>query len=192
MGSNGARANRPDLHFQLYTAKVDHLLRDLREGEADLAVWASTTGPSQDTRHCWAEPLVWVRAPSTVVDAAAPVPLVSYGEDCLLGRAAMNTLSQAGRDYEKVFIGSNLIGLIGAVAAGLGVMALPRSRAGLPGITVWDNAPLPKLPDIFCGIYVRGGADAEEREQLADAIAAALSPQSASESFTNGERDSAA
>jgi DNA-binding transcriptional LysR family regulator len=104
----------------------------------------------------------------------------------------MNTLSQAGRDYEKVFIGSNLIGLIGAVAAGLGVMALPRSRAGLPGIAVWENAPLPRLPDIFCGIYVRGGADVEEREQLADAIAAALSPQSSAESLASGRHTTAA
>jgi DNA-binding transcriptional LysR family regulator len=192
VGLKCARANRPDLHFQLYTAKVDHLLRDLREGEADLAIWASTTGPSQDTRHCWTEPLVWVRAPSTVIDAEAPVPLVSYGEDCLLGRAAMNTLSQAGRNYEKVFIGANLIALVGAVAAGFGVMALPRSRAGLPGIAVWENAPLPRLPDIFCGIYVRGGAEVEEREQLADAIAAALSPQAATGSFAQGQQHSAA
>jgi DNA-binding transcriptional LysR family regulator len=192
VGLKCARANRPDLHFQLYTAKVDHLLRDLREGEADLAIWASTTGPSQDTRHCWTEPLVWVRAPSTVIDAEAPVPLVSYGEDCLLGRAAMNTLSQAGRNYEKVFIGANLIALVGAVAAGFGVMALPRSRAGLPGIAVWENAPLPRLPDIFCGIYVRGGADVEEREQLADAIAAALSPQSSAESLASGRHTTAA
>lgn len=191
-GLKWARANRPDLHFQLYSAKIDQLLRDLRDNDADLAIWASVTGPSQDTRHCWTEPLVWVRAPSTVIDAEAPVPLVSFGEDCLLGRTAMNTLSKAGRNYEKVFVGSNLIGLVGAVAAGLGVMALPRSRTGLPGIAVWDSAPLPKLPDIFCGIYVRGGADVEEREQLADAIAAALSPQSASDSFANGQQNSAA
>ncbi|MBX9844164.1 MAG: LysR family transcriptional regulator [Xanthobacteraceae bacterium] len=191
-GLKCARADRPDLHFQLYSAKVDHLLRDLREGEADLAIWASTTGPSQDTRHCWAEPLVWVCAPSTAVDAEAPVPLVSYGEECLLGRVAMNTLSQAGRNYEKVFVGTSLIALVGAVAAGFGVMALPRSRAGLPGIAIWENAPLPKLPDIFCGIYVRGGADVEEREQLADAIAAAVSPQAAADGFARSQHTTAA
>ena len=45
-------------------------------------------------------------------------------------------------------------------------MAVPRSRADLPGIAIWENAPLPKLPDIFCGIYVRAGAEVEEREQI--------------------------
>ena len=66
------------------------------------------------------------------------------------------------------------------------------SRADLPGIAVWENAPLPKLPDIFFGIYVRGGAEVEEREQLADAIAAALSPQAATGSFAQGQQHSAA
>jgi hypothetical protein len=57
-------------------------------------------------------------------------------------------------------------------------MALPRDRADIPGIAVWDDAPLPKLPDIFCGIYVRSGVDVEEREQIAETIAAALNPES--------------
>ena len=104
------------------------------------------------------------------------MPLVSYGEECLFTRNAMAALSQAGRECELAFIGSSLLGLGAAVAAGFGVMALPRGRADIPGIAVWDDAPLPKLPDIFCGIYVRGGVDVEEREQIADTIAAALRP----------------
>ena len=152
------------------------LLRDLREGDADLAIWVSSTGPTIDTRHYWTEPLVWVHAPSTRIDPGRPVPLVSYGEECLFTRSAMAALSQAGRECELAFIGSSLLGLGAAVAAGFGVMALPRGRADIPGITVWDDAPLPKLPDIFCGIYVRGGVDVEEREQIADTIAAALHP----------------
>jgi DNA-binding transcriptional LysR family regulator len=83
-------------------------------------------------------------------------------------------MSQAGRECELVFIGSSLLGLGAAVAAGFGVMALPRSRAEIPGISIWKDPPLPKLPDIFCGIYVRNGADLDEREQIADTIAAAL------------------
>jgi DNA-binding transcriptional LysR family regulator len=102
--------------------------------------------------------------------------LVSYGEECLFTRNAMAALSQTGRECELAFVGSSLLGLGAAVAAGFGVMALPRSRADVPGITVWDNAPLPKLPDIFCGVYVRAGADVEEREQVAEMIAAALRP----------------
>jgi DNA-binding transcriptional LysR family regulator len=94
-------------------------------------------------------------------------------------------LSEAGRDCELAFVGSSVLGLAAAVAAGFGVMALPRGRADIPGIAIWDDPPLPKLPDIFCGIYVRNGADFEEREQIADTIAAALRPDSPPESASS-------
>ena len=171
------RARRPDLHFALHSASIDVLLKELREGVLDLAVWVSATGPTLETRHYWTENLVWVRAPSTQIEAQQPVPLVSYGEECLFTRNAIAALSQSNRDSELVFTGSGIVGLGTAVAAGIGVMPIPRSRANLPGVTIWEDAPLPKLPDIFCGIYVRGGPDAEDREQLAEALAEALHPQ---------------
>jgi DNA-binding transcriptional LysR family regulator len=176
LGLTCARVRRPDLRFEVYNANIDVLLKDLREGDADLAVWVSATGPALDTRFYWTEPVVWVRADATRIDPDRPVPLVSYGEECLFTRNAMAALSQIGRECELAFVGSSLLGLGAAVAAGFGVMALPRGRADIPGIAVWDDAPLPRLPDIFCGVYVRDGADVEEREQVAEMIAAALRP----------------
>jgi DNA-binding transcriptional LysR family regulator len=179
LGLTCVRARRPDLRFEVYNANIDALLRDLREGDADLAVWVSATGPVLDTRHYWSEPLVWVRGPSTRIDPDRPVPLVSYGDDCVFTRNAMLALSQAGRESELMFIGASLLGLGAAVAAGFGVMALPRSRVDIPGISIWEEAPLPKLPDIVCGIYARNGAELEEREQIAATLAAALRPETA-------------
>ena len=178
LGLTCSRVQRPDLRFEIYNANIDVLLRDLREGDADLAIWVSSTGPDASTRGITG-PSRWSGCirPSTRIDPSRPVPLVSYGEECLFTRNAMAALSQAGRECELAFIGSSLLGLGAAVAAGFGVMALPRGRADIPGITVWEDAPLPKLPDIFCGIYVRGGVDVEEREQIADTIAAALRPE---------------
>ena len=95
-------------------------------------------------------------------------------------RNAMLALSQAGRDSELMFIGSSLLGLGAAVAAGFGVMVLPRSRAEIPGVAIWEDGPLPKLPDIFCGVYVRDGTEQEEREQIAETLAAALRPDAVS------------
>jgi len=177
LGLTGFRMRRPDLRFEVYSGNIDVLLRDLREGDADLAIWVSSTGPVIDTRFYWTEPVVWVHSDSTRVEPNRPVPLVSYGEECLFTRNAMAALSEAGRESELAFIGSSLLGLGAAVAAGFGVMALPRHRADIPGTAVWDNAPLPKLPDIFCGIYVRTGVDVEEREHIAEMIAAALNPE---------------
>jgi DNA-binding transcriptional LysR family regulator len=191
-GIGAVRASQPDLQFHLYIAVVDDLLRDLREGETDLAIWASSTGPSLDTRYFWTEPMVWVRAPSMEIESNRPVPLASYGEDHLFGRIGMNALSQANRSYERVFTSLSLVALGNVVAAGAAVMALPRSRACLPGLEVWEDAPLPKLPDVFLGLYVRDGADMQEREQLAEAIVAALNPPTAPTSLNRSHQTSAA
>ncbi len=182
LGLACARSRAPDLRFEIYNASNDVLVRDLREGDADLAVWVSATGPVPDTRHYWTEPLVWIRGAATLLDPTRPVPLVTFGGECLFTRQAMMVLSQAGRESELTFVGSSLLGLGAAVAAGFGVMALPRSRADIPAIKIWEDPPLPKLPDIFCGICVRGGAESEDREQLANVIAAALRPDVAPES----------
>jgi DNA-binding transcriptional LysR family regulator len=178
LGLTCAHAQRPDLRFEVYSSNIDTLLRDLREGDADLVVWVSGTGPTLDTRFYWTEPVVWVRSASTEIDSTRPLPLVSYGEECLFTRNAIAALGKDGRQCELAFVSSSLLGLGAAVAAGFGVMALPRSRADIPGVTIWEDAPLPKLSDIFCGIYVRMGTDAEEREQVAESLASALRPES--------------
>ena len=178
LGLTRVRLRRPDLRFEVYNGKLESLLRDLREGDADLAIWTTSNGPTLDTRYSWTEPMVWVHSPLTRIDPERPVPLVSYGEECLFSRIAMMTLSQAGREAELMFLSSSLLGLGAAVASGFGIMALPRSRANIPGVTIWDGAPLPKLPDVFSGIYVRGGADVDEREQVAEMVAEALRPVS--------------
>jgi DNA-binding transcriptional LysR family regulator len=170
------RVQRPDLRFAVHSATIDSLLKDLREGELDLAVWVAAVGPALVTPHYWTEELAWVHSPSTQISADQPVPLVSYGEECLFTRNAMAALSHANRACEVIYVGSSIVGLAAAVAAGFGVMALPRSRIDYPGLSIWEDAPLPGLADIFCGIYVRGGVEPEDREQVADCIAAVLRP----------------
>ena len=54
-------------------------------------------------------------------------------------------------------------------------MALTRRRANDVGMLIWDDAPLPKLPDLYSGIYVREGGARAAYEQLADEIAEAIS-----------------
>ncbi len=164
----------PDARFVFRSGQIDELLREMREGNLDVAVWVSLTGPTIEARHCWTEEVVWVRGPTTHLDPERPVPLVSYGDECLFTRNALAALNHAGRDCEIVYVGSSIAGLGGAVAAGVGVMALPRNRANLPGVSIWEDAPLPKLPDIFCGIYLRAAGESEERDQLADTLATGL------------------
>ena len=118
--------------------------------------------------------MVWARGVTTRLDPHRPVPLVTYGEPCVYHRLAVTALKSAGLDWEDVFTGPSMSSLDGAIAAGLGVMAVTRRRANDIGLLIWEDAPLPKLPDLYSGIYLREGGARAAYEQLADDIAAVL------------------
>ena len=70
------------------------------------------------------------------------------------------SLKKAGLDWEDVFTGPSIMSLRSAVVAGFGVMPIIRRRADDIGLVIWDDAPLPKLPDLYSGIYIREGGAA--------------------------------
>jgi DNA-binding transcriptional LysR family regulator len=167
------RERRPDVRFVVRTAAYDTLVRDLRSGGLDVAVGLSLN-PPPDAHHVMARETVWVRGVSTRVPLDAPVPLVTYGEESPFHRVAVNALQVAGLNWEAIFTGSSIASLSSAVAAGLGVMPIARSAAAEIGLIIWEDAPLPTLPDLYSGIYVCEGGDRTTFEQLADEIAEML------------------
>jgi DNA-binding transcriptional LysR family regulator len=168
------RARHPQQRFIVTCGLIEDLLRDLRDGHLDVLVWVSGAGPTIEARHAWKEELVWVRGPTTRIEDGLPVPLVSYGEECPFTRASVAALNAAGRDSQLAVMTSNMAGVSAAVAAGIGVSVLPRNSANIPGGSVWENSPLPHLPEVFCGIYVRPGNDSADRDHLADTLVQAL------------------
>ncbi len=167
------RERWPDVRFIVRTDFYDPLIRELRSGLLDLFVGLSMT-PPPDARHSWAEEVVWVRGTDTRLDPDRPVPLVSYGEPCVYHRLAVTALKSTGLDWEDVFTGPSMVSLDRAVMAGLGVMAVTRRRANDVGLIVWDDAPLPKLSDLYSGIYIREGGAHSAYEELADEIGAVI------------------
>jgi DNA-binding transcriptional LysR family regulator len=167
------RGRWPDVRFMVRTDYFDPLARQLRNGDIDLLIGLSMT-PQSDARHTRTQEVVWVRGPTTHVEPDRPVPLVSYGESCVYHRLAVQALQTAGFDWEDVFTGPSFASLRSAVGAGLGVMAITRRRANSANMTVWEDTPLPKLPDLFSEIYVREGGARVIYEQLSDDIAAAV------------------
>ena len=89
---------------------------------------------------------------------------------------------------EFVFTSRSLVSLMAAVAAGFGVMVMPRGRAVKTNLAMWEDAPLPKLPELYCGIFVRDGGNRTALEELADYLAADLrtQPQSPEEQTPSG------
>jgi DNA-binding transcriptional LysR family regulator len=162
------RRQWPDISYNVSTGPVDDMLRDLKQGELDLVLGLFTEEPSVAARHVWTQRTVWVRSEATELDPEGPVPLVSYGGDSACQRIAVAALHRAGRDCNFVFTSHSLVSLMAAVAAGFGVMVVPRGRALRNKLAVWDDAPLPELPDIYTAIFVRDGGDRAVIEELAD------------------------
>jgi len=169
------RRRFPHQGFHVRSESSDRLLRGLHQGEIDLAVCFTHAGPRIDARHQWTERVVWIRGLVNSPDLSGPVPLVTFDESCLLTRLMTHTLEQAGREWEEVFVGTSTVGIASAVKAGLGVSATV-DRFVPADITVWHNAPLPPLPEVECGIYLRNARNRGLLEELADAIARVIRP----------------
>jgi len=167
------RARRPDVRFSVRTQPYDPLLRQLHNGDIDVMI-ALSMAPPHDARHCSEQEVVWVRGADMHFDPDAPVPLVSHGDSSIYRRLAVQTLREGGLYWEDVFTAPSMHSLTNAVAAGLGVMPITRRRANQVGISVWEDAPLPALPALYSGIYVREGGARTSYEQLADEIAGML------------------
>src|SRR5262249_31667272 len=121
-----SRESRPDIRFHVTSGTSEALLREVRQGELDVAVVMSGPDPITDARLYWTEHMVWVRAPHTRIDPTVPLPLVSRGEKCLTPRQVTEALERAGRAYSLSVTETSVSSLAAAVTAGLGVMALPR------------------------------------------------------------------
>ena len=172
------RRRAPHRGFYVRCDVSDRLLQGLRQGDTDLAVAFVQTDPVIEAHDRWIEHVVWVRGRSAVYDPAAPVPLVAQDDGCLLTKLAIQALDQAGHNWEMVFTGASIDSTMAAVAAGLGISPAIE-RLAPADLAVWRDAPLPPLPAIECGIYLREGHDDPLIEELAESVAAAIRPASA-------------
>ncbi|MBS0534242.1 MAG: LysR family transcriptional regulator [Proteobacteria bacterium] len=168
------RAASPAVRFNVSAADSDSMMRQLRNGELDLFIGLTPTEP-KDARDSWAAPLVWVRGPqANIVQQGERVPLISNGEPSVHHRVAVSTLRAAGLEWEEVFTAPVVTSLTSAVTAGLGVMPITRRRAIEAGLIIADDLPLPPLPEVYAGVFVREGGPRDIYETLADDISATV------------------
>jgi DNA-binding transcriptional LysR family regulator len=158
----------PDVSYNVGSAPVDEMLHDLRHGVLDIVLATFAERPTIEARHIWTQELVWVHSDTVKIDPDGPVPLVSYGGDSTCHCVAVATLHRAGLDCNFVFTSQSNASLLAAVAADFGVMAVPRGRAIRNNLVIWEDSPLPKLPELYCALMVREGGDRTAVEELAD------------------------
>lgn len=168
------RMRWPDVRFVVSTGTSDDLLSDIQQGSLDIALAVTITEPPFAPHHAWKRKTVWVHSAATKIDPEGPVPLVCYGEDCACQRLAVAALRESGRDCDFVYTTRSLVSLAAAVKDGFGVLVMPRGRALQNGLEIWEDAPLPKLPEIHCGLFVHEGGNRAACLELADYLAADL------------------
>jgi DNA-binding transcriptional LysR family regulator len=169
------RRRSPHLRFTVRGQSSDALLRELEQGDLDLAVALTQSAPTIEARHHWNDDIVWVNAQAGPIDQGRPVPLVAHDATCVLNRLATTALNHAGRDWEVVLSAPSAMSLNSAVRAGLGVGVTIR-RFVETGLAVIGEDALPTLPPVVCGVYLRDVGDRDVLPALADALAGAIAP----------------
>jgi DNA-binding transcriptional LysR family regulator len=161
-----------DWRLEIRRDASDRLLNDLAEQELDLVVALSIGEPYQHARFTWPEPLAWVRG-QRAVEVSHAVPLIACEAKLELTRAAISVLEQEGRPWKVACKVADDASLTVAIVAGLGV-AVAATRFVPPAVSVWTDAPLPKLPDLCGAVYLRAGPGSTMAEEIATAIALAM------------------
>lgn len=113
--------------------------------------------------------LVW--AVGEGVDPAAdPLPVVLFSNPCSWRTKVLEALERADRRWRVAFESNSLIGVLGALRAGLGVAALMPANLE-PSMTRHHDDALPPLPDVEFGLTRHPRTDGDP---LVDAVEAAL------------------
>ena len=155
--------------------RSDDPLRDLRQGELDLAIALGETAATPEPRHRWTEPLAWVSARGLAFAPNAPLPLVLADAAAEITRLATAALDRNGTQWQAACRVPSSLGCSAAIAAGLGVGAMLR-RFVPAELAVCEDPRLPRLPQRTCAIHVRDAPGKERVEPVADALAETLRP----------------
>jgi DNA-binding transcriptional LysR family regulator len=180
------RKRWPEFNFRVRTGLASAMLSELRQGDIDIVMAMSLEEPT-DARHVWLDQLAWGRSDATAIDPSQPVAMLAFNDECRCYRAGVASLQEAGREHRLVMTAPTMMALCAGVDAGLGTVVMTRGRMRMTTLTRWDDAPLPPLPQMHVGIYVRGGADTEPLNDLADEFVPLLRPKPDDADSKSGE-----
>ncbi len=153
------RSEFPNFGMKFVTGRNEHLLDALRTEDVDL-ILGKAHGDAEG-EVLWHEPLVWAGHPATRISTQEPVPLITYTSPSITRTIAEEALMTAGRRWTNVVEGSNLLGLLAAAEAGLGVMAIGRSFRTSVIAALPAEADLPPLGTLSYVLETRPGGSTE-------------------------------
>ena len=132
------RRDNPLVDFELTVDQSGLLHQRLESDRLDVFIGKRPSG-EQRGQLVKRERLVWVGTPSTKLDLTAPLPLVVYPVPSISRTEMRRALNRARLPYRSACLCRGVNGLIGAVAAGIGISAMAASLVP-PSSPPWARA----------------------------------------------------
>lgn len=152
----------PPLHIR--SDRSAELVQGLEDGYFDVVFALMNPQRGGPAEFSWPEEIVWTRRSDFVISPGMPLPLVVWpgGYDEL---SVLEAVERAGCSYRVAYAGADLQSRISAVAAGMGLMVLPK-RLLRPPLVAASDYYLPKLPPTNASANVRRGFEADDLDTL--------------------------
>ena len=141
------RRDNPLVDFELAVDQSGLLHQRLESDRLDVFIGKRPSG-EQRGQLVKRERLVWVGTPSTKLDLTAPLPLVVYPVPSISRTEMRRALNRARLPYRSACLCRGVNGLIGAVAAGIGISAMAASLVPAQLATLGAGHRLPELGTI--------------------------------------------
>ncbi|HWK96302.1 MAG TPA: LysR family transcriptional regulator [Pseudolabrys sp.] len=151
------------------------LVKGLADGYFDIVFSLMNPQREANTEFAWQEEVVWARRADFVLSPGMPLPLVVWPDD-YDELSAVEAVERAGSSYRVAFAAADLQSRMAAVAAGIGLMVLPKRLLRAPLIAASDYY-LPKLRQTDAGVEIRRGFEADGLDKLL-ALLRRLAPRS--------------
>jgi len=165
----------PNASIEFVIDHTTNLARAIDRGQLDVAIMqvADRNLRSTDT-VLWTDRLHWVTSHAMTSDDSAPVPLITFGEQCFYRSLSEPDLNAAHIDHLVAFSASSTRGVRAALEAGLGVAVLGSKHLG-DDIIEWPRShELPELPLVHQIARTVPGEAPAVATALVDAIAGEL------------------
>jgi len=150
----------------IYFDQAANLQRAFAQRALDVACVIGAFGGAGEPIAHWQEKFVWARGRDFLLSPGAPIPLIDWPHS-LSNEVAVRALEGAGLAFRFSLSSSDLHATVAAVAAGLGLVAIPVPLLAPPLIQATEYY-LPPLSAMRAGIYVREDFDIDGYEAVID------------------------
>jgi DNA-binding transcriptional LysR family regulator len=141
------RDAHPDVELEITMGMTARLYELLDAGSIDLLIGKRRMGDRRGV-PLFTGRLEWLARTGAIVDLNEPLPLVLVAEPSVTRAVVLDTLAQAGIQWQVVCTSSSHAGCIAAARAGLGVTVRPQYMTARGLAPLENRASLPALPDV--------------------------------------------